>query len=377
MRVFFSSVALAVALTACGGGASNSAQQTACDTPKGCVRADRVSGTCQCQEWQVVSAEPVPLKFVVVGLIYSALGNQSWLAMGDNRLLGVTSGSGSSPASSSDFGTRWRSVIQTASGSQTVSTLGPSDLDPQHSEWPFTAVTADSAAFALTSSGGMGMDTYSDVDVNSHEFDQFVLWVNPAAVVITNYVGEKTVSWSWTSQCYEPDGCPGSWISFFRAGELDGTLSPLPAPKQALLATLDADDRAAILKYDPFFEPGRDPATIATDPRFRNLGTTTFGPNVITTPPPPLTWTPCSGTLKDDGFQTLAETDVPFGAGETLMLQHSVLSTTASCAPQQPGLTVGTTTPNCWITADILVDTLFGSLLMIPTSVGPSCSAGP
>jgi len=70
----------------------------------------------------------------------------------------------------------------------------------------------------------------------------------------------------------------------------------------------------------------------------------------------------------------MAETEIPFGAGETLVLQHSVLSTSASCTPQLPGLYFASSTPDCVLGADVLVDRLFGTLLMLPTSVGAGCS---
>jgi hypothetical protein len=144
-----------------------------------------------------------------------------------------------------------------------------------------------------------------------------------------------------------------------------------------MLDAFDAADRAAIVKYDPFFDPpGRDPATIVSDPRFGRLGTAAFDPGS------PLatagfSWVPCAGTLADDGFQALAQAETPFGAHETLVVQHSVLSTAAACVPQKPGLRIGSTTPGCSLGADVLVDKLFGTLLMVPTSIGPSCSAGP
>lgn len=361
-----STLLLGVALASCG---SKSASFASCEPPTGCVRSSLVAGSCQCLEWQLVSIEPAPVRFMVVGIIYSPLGNQSTVSYGPFRpTLSV-------PAISSDLGTRWRSVIQAADGTERVATLGPSDFAMVGSFGPYAAVTATTAA--LTSV--WGITSYTAFDVTSHENDQIFVWINPAAAVTTDYAGEKAVSWSWTADCILPGGCPSgadAWI--FKAGELDGTYPPPTNPfLLAMYNGLDAADRAAILKYDPFFDPpGRDPATIASDPRFAQLTTVDIEPGSSSTPIN-LSWAPCTGTLTDDGFQALAQAATPFGARETLVVQNSVLSTTAACMPQTPSLEIGTTTTGCSIAADVLIDKVFGTLIMVPTSIGPSCTVSP
>ncbi|HEY6104410.1 MAG TPA: hypothetical protein VIV59_00400, partial [Anaeromyxobacteraceae bacterium] len=68
MRASAVSIALlAGALVSCG--------ESPCEAPAGCLRADRVDGACQCFEWQVVSVENVPVKFVVVSVVYDLPGN--------------------------------------------------------------------------------------------------------------------------------------------------------------------------------------------------------------------------------------------------------------------------------------------------------------
>ena len=90
----------------------------------------------------------------------------------------------------------------------------------------------------------------------------------------------------------------------------------------------------------------------------------------------PLTWTPCGGVLDDGDFPVLAQSaEVPYGTGEIFTLQHSVLSATAACASQHPGLMVGTSTPGCSMRADVYVDKAFGTVLMLPTFVAAACTA--
>jgi hypothetical protein len=355
-------IAVGVVVAACG--SETRPSQVACERPEGCVRADRVGGTCQCLEWQVVSVEPVPVKFVVVGVLYAPLGNQSQVAYGFTP-------PGADPlAPSADLGARWRSVVRTRDGSEIVATVGPGDLG--HGIWgPLTIPTATSASLAQPTDQSLRLA--NTMDVHSHASDQIFVWINPAAAVTTDYAGNKTISWSWTSLCSYPGGCPGPTVFPFAAGQFDATYTSPNPYVQAMLAAFDAADRAAILAYDPFFDPpGRDPATIPADPRFKDLGSALVSPSHVVTPL--LGWAPCIGTLTDAGFQVMAEIDVPFGAGESLLLQHSVLSTTAACKPQVPALTLATTTQGCEIAADVFVDTMFGTLLILPTSVGSSCS---
>lgn len=337
-----------------------------CEPPTGCVHADRVDGACRCLVWQAVSVEPVPVKYVVVGVLYSPLGDESMLAHGF-----TPARSPPEPTAASDFGARWRSVVRARDGSEVVATLGPGDLGSSGTWGPLIPVTETSAT--LSQPSNVSLTSYGDTDVSPHELDLIFIWINPAAAVTTDYVGNKSVSWSWTSDCSYPDGCLGPWVFPFYAGQLSGAIAASNPYMQAMLAAFDAADRSTILAFDPYFDPpGRDPSTIPADPRFQQLGAASLGPHYAITPP--LTWTPCPGTLTDAGFEVMAETEVPFGAGETLVLQHSVLSTSASCTPQLPGLYFASSAPECMLGAEVLVDRMFGTLLMLPTSVGAACS---
>ena len=334
-----------------------------CDLPEGCVRVERVDGTCQCLEWQLVSIKPVPVKYVVVGVVYSALGNQSLVSEGH------WPAEAGRPETASDFGSRWRSLVRAFDGSERVAALGP--IDVAGGFWgPVVPITATSAAMAQPPS--MAMYHHSAVDVPPRWDHEIFIWLNPAVAVAADHAGGRSVAWSSTG-CSGLSACPAD-VFIALTGWLDGTVANSNPYIQAVLDTFDAADRAAILRYDPFYDPGWDPSAIGGDPRFEllaNVRIDSAAPPIVQ----PATWVPCAGTLGDDDFPVLARSaEVPYGSGETFLLQHSVLSTAASCAPQRPGLVLGTSTPDCSIQADVFVDRAFGTLLMIPSSVSAACT---
>ena len=332
-----------------------------CDPPTGCLRADRVGGTCQCLEWQLVSIKPVPVRYVVVGVSYAPLGNQSVVSFGhwpgDNNI----------PATEADFGSRWRSLVRGFDGSERVAALGPIDVHPGF--WSVTPITTTSATLAMAPGAAIGR--YVSLDVPPRSEDEIFIWMNPAVAVATDYAGERSVAWSAIG-CNGLAECPAD-VFIALAGWLDGTVATSNPSIQAILDTFDAADRAAILRYDPRYDPAWEPPTIAGDSRFQFLA-----PLGIDSTPWLVTqtaWSPCSSGQAD--FPILAQSpQVPYGNGETLLLQHSVLSASATCVPQHPGLVVGTSTPDCSIWAHVFVDRAFGTLLMLPASVAAACTAG-
>lgn len=359
-------VSLPLALTSLCCGTDRPAALPPCDLPPGCLQVERIEGTCQCREWQLVSIKPVPVKYVVVGVAYAVLGNESLVSYGH------WPGDTSLPATDSDFGSRWRSLVRAPDGSERVAALGP--IDVSRGLWgPMMPITATSAALVQPSSVAMGFFTY--LDVPAHSQDVIFIWMNPAVAVATDYAGGRSVAWSSTTGPCTGLACPGADVFMALAGWLDGTVVPSNPYIQAILDTFDAADRAAVLEYDPFYGPvGRDPSTFAGDPRFQllaNVSIDSLAAPVVR----PLTWTPCAGTLGDGDFPVLVESaEAGYGNGETFVLQHSVLSTDAACAPQHPGLVVGTSTPGCTIQADVFVDEVFGTLLMIPSAVSAACT---
>jgi hypothetical protein len=321
-------------------------------------------------EWETTSIEPVPVKYMVVGVIYSVLGNETQVTYGHSP-----SGTypAAYPAGSSDLGTRWRSIIRAPDGSEQVAELGPIDMGTGGT-WP--ALQAVTTAWgALIQSRDMSLTVSSWYDVSSHELDQILVWLNPAAAVTTDFSGRKTLAWSSPG----PARIAGPQVWPFLAGWLDGTV-PVPPNVAPLLAGLDARDLSDIVSHDPFLAaPGRTSSSFAADPRYRHLGVASVEPATPTSPvtaTPPTQWLPCAAPLSDGESPIFEEVDLPFGKGETLALQRSTLAVDTACPSQAPGLTVGTSTTGCYFSADVYVDTAYGTLLMAPTSVEAACTTG-
>lgn len=129
----------------------------------------------------------------------------------------------------------------------------------------------------------------------------------------------------------------------------------------AWLDSLTGDARAALLAFDPR-EDGRSIAL----PRYQWLLGATLGPTVR---PLDATWRPCAGA---SGFEVLAEMVTPMDDGGALVLQYGV-QRDAACTPQQPGVLAGTSSAECELGADVLVDRLAGTLLMTATAPSHAC----
>jgi hypothetical protein len=323
-----------------------------------------VAGACQCQEWEIVSVEPVPMKYMVVGIVYRVLGNQSQVSYGHMP-------SGNTPMCSSELGTRWRSVVRAFDGSETVATLGPIDMSGIGLWPPLKPVTAASGALVFPSNGAITLGGAGGYDVvPSREYDQIALWVNPGATVSTDYSGGKTIAWS------TPWPGPGSGpnVRLVTAGWLDGSI-PMPPGIAAVLPPLDPSDVTSILSHDPFFAASTPTsATLAADPRYRMLGGVSFDGTVAYAPP--VGWS-CTAPVTDANFPVLDTAEVPFGDGARLVLQSTTIGVDEACVVQTPGLVVGSSTPGCRFQADLFVDTAFGTLLWIPNSVDPACTVAP
>ncbi len=333
--------------------------EPSCSEPIGCLSVRTIDGKCTCVAWEPVAVDPVPLKYVVVGVFYAAPGNASTVEYGWVDFV--------TPAPASDMGARWRAVVR-GGGEDRVASVGPISGVTN-----LARVTDASATWADPPSDG-ALGIHSVVDVHAHDRgDVIVLWVNPAAAVVTDAGGGRSVEWSVSNACPDVVPCDPSghhvWVT---AGVLAGTV-PADARLQPLLDWLGPDDRAAILAYDPFFDPANDPSTIPARARFAHAGAFGFG-GIGASFPDVVRWTPCEGTLTDAAFAVLAEAPaVGFGQGDALVLQYSVLSTSAACAVQAPAMTLASTTPGCAIAGDVYVDRVFGTLVFLPSSVAPEC----
>jgi len=347
---------LALALAACD---VSTPSLEPCGTPTGCLRADRVDGSCLCQEWAIVSVEPVPVKYLVVGIIYVPPGSRTEVDYGQVQ-----------PGDyASDLGARWRSVIRAADGAETVASIGPGGLDGL-SSWPFSRVTAQSGALTLPASRGQGL--FTQKDLAAPEEDTFLVWINPAAAVVTNFAGERSVSWSWRSDCVAPGGCDGVTIREYSGYDLTGTRTPVE-PVLSEIASWDAADRAAILAHDPRLDPaGFDPAALADDPRFLSVGPASISPGVADTVS--TWWIPCAAPLTDEGFAALHEATAGFGDHATLAIQYGALATSTACTPQQPRLVLATGSAGCSMGVGAYLDRRFGTVLAVPSSPTAECT---
>ncbi len=349
--------------------------ETRCDAPSGCLRAEMVAGSCACQSWAVVSAYTLPLKFVVVSVIYGAIGNESSLTYGWTNPTSSTL----APADSV-LGSRLRLAIRDGDGGEQLASMVNVDL---HSATypPLHPVTDGSADVLLAWGDGGGSGSALGVrfwhDVPSPSRDEVWVWVNPTLTVETDAVGHRTARWSWTSvgACFRPlqIGCEGSHVVYVPVDVLDGTRESGDPYTAQFVATLTPDERAEILAYHPLYDPpGRDPSTLASDPRFTRLGSASVGAGGATELS--AAWEPCQGTLSDSApalheveGRSLVTVDRPF-------LQHAALSREPACRTERPGVALATSTPGCDVSADVYVDRAFGTLLFVPTSVAAACT---
>lgn len=352
--------------------ASSCGSSDTCDAPKGCLRVERVAGACQCLEWETVRVETVPIKFVVVSVVYGAIGN------GSELWYGWTAGT---PPASSELGSRLRAVVRAADGSERAATMTNVDQGDSF-PGPLRPVTPESAAMLLAWGDGSGSGSadgfLNGLDAPGASGDRILVWANPTLTLTTNFVGDRQASWSWTAvgHCFWPLplGCTGPHVIAISPDELDGTRPPVDFFVAQFLTTLSPVERETILRYHPLYDPaGRDPATLAADPRFLTLGSASVYETGSSSPIP--AWNPCVGALSDAAFEVLHQADLPLpGSAAQLLLQHSVISAEADCRTQQPGIALATRTPGCSMAATVYLDRMFGTLLFVPTAVAAACT---
>jgi hypothetical protein len=358
----------AVLLASCG--------TSRCEPPAGCQRTAQVGGTCQCAEWQPVRVDTLPIKFVVVSVLYGGIGKDSWL------VYGWTGPSGGMPVpASSDLGARLRATMRDASGTPHAAAMVNDALGGALAP-VLRPVTPQSAAALLAWGDGAGSGSAdgwgNTYDAPGLAEDAVVVWVNPTLTMTTDYAGGREASWGWTSvgHCYWPLQlpCEGPHFLNIPVAALDGSRPPGDTYTAEFLATLSAEERASILRYHPLYDPpGRDPSTLAADPRFQALGFARVAAGSASYPTG--TWKPCEGTLSDVGDEVLHQEEIPVaGSSERVLLQHAVLSRQATCQTQQPGIVLATSTPDCSVAADVYMDRMFGTVLFVPTAVAASCT---
>lgn len=302
-----------------------------------------------------MSVQAVPLPYVFIDARYRPVGTASVFRYG------TTWDKWMAPQSASGAGPRVRVIIRHADGSEQIARLG--SLDPRSSLERVSDTTLRIAA-----QGGL-WTLSADVDVPSPAQDFLTAWVNPSVTVATNYLGERLVNWSWEPACFQPPfiaSCTGPEYMAFDRGLLRGEVF-WTAAHETFLTSLGGGGRAALLAFDPHAATGT-----SGFPRYQRLFDVVV--NGAGARELDATWSPCEGSTDPDAaFDVLAETEVPFGEGDTFVLQYGVQAE-ATCALQRPGLMVGTVTPGCSFRADVLVDRLGGTLLMEPSAVSATCT---
>jgi hypothetical protein len=261
-----------------------------------------------------------------------------------------------SPRSASSTGTTVRAVIRRPDGTEQVGRLGTLDSG--------TAVKSMSATVLGVAWSRALWTLGTDVDLRPSASDWITVWTNPAVTVATNYVGEKTVDWSWRSRCFTPGlPCVGAEQMTFSAALLRGEVT-WDAAHEEFLAVIGTNDRAALLAFD-----ARQIAGQIAYPRYQRVADVEVD---VVPGAPEVTWRPC---VDPADFEVLAETVVPLSGGDSFVLQYGVQSD-GSCSAQHPGLLVGTTTPGCFSHAQVLVDRLSGTLLMDSSATSVACTRG-
>lgn len=342
-----------------------------CEAPAGCLRSAEVAGVCRCTDWEIVSVETIPIKYVVLSVDYGVLGS------GTRIVYGHTLREDAPLPATSETGSVLRAVVR-EDGAQKVAALGWIDNGPDGGRLhPITGSLAVSWGYGGNESSGYSTTRTASEDVPSRANDMITIWMNPALSIATDSAGGKHANWGWTAvgDCFSPFACTGPSVTSLWVHEIDGTYPAWNQYVRPFLASLSDAERAEILRHDAFFDPpGRDPATFATDPRFELLGEARLSPDGSSFPT--ASWMPCTGVLDDASFAPLHETEVPFAwsGREVLLLQHGVLTWQPECRLQEAGLAMGTSTPGCEIVSPVYVDRMYGTLLFAPETITPGCT---
>jgi hypothetical protein len=341
---------LAYALAAAGllGVAGCADDPGPCSAPAGCSSVARLDGACTCSRWETTSVHTVALPYVVLGVRYSPVGTASIFRYG------FTEDPSTVPQSAAAVGTTLRAVIRHPDGSERIARLAEVDASAAGRSLTDTAIRAGE--------GGIWTLT-TQVDLPSSRSDEVTVWANPAVTIATDYVGEKTVSWSSRHLCLFPGlDCDLAQAAGLPTALLRGEGTANDPSYAAYLDALGPAARAELLAFDP-----REAGLGVDLPRYARVADVA----VDATPRPvDATWQPCRDP---ESFEVLAETAVPLDDGDTLVLQYGALPE-AACTPQRPGLVVGTATAGCSLTAAVFVDRLSGMLLMQPSGATSACT---
>ena len=336
-----------------------------CTPPDGCNVISRASGRCECVDWQVVSDEVVPLKFLVVGVVAPAPGGESQVAVGNYGTLG-----GTLPEGHSQIGTRIRAVLRDATGKEIpiASEIPSSDSSL---DWKLVALGTTTVALGMSDMNGYGLG--GGGDVHSPATNVVLVWMNPTLRVVQDAGGHLRAVWGWSGNCFDPAAtCTSPSVAFFPRRQLESPPGTY-AYFDSFLRTLSADEQAFIVGYDRLGTiPPPTGDEVAGDPRFARIADLTVNPDALISPD--TTWTPCTSVATDADFPVYASTEARISGSRSVRIEQSWLSTTTGCNPQRPGLVVGASTTGCAISATAYVDRMFGTLAFLTGAVSPACT---
>lgn len=243
-------------------------------------------------------------------------------------------------------------------------------------------------AFQMTSNGSWGVQVTSNTDLANHLNDKFWLWTN-VGMDVTSQDTDFTV------HIEPPPGQPVNVLEVTLA-ELVG-LAPMPDYKARQLVNLTADDKAAILRADPFLASpsGAINAAPALDPKRFTFLTEHFqvtGPDYPGDPPSGFIFDTNSQTLHGviRGYQHQVTGSLMVGVNVSFITEFSAMAgfqwqyqyqkttqATDGTITDAQGLLESNT--QCWHQGiDLYWDGAFGTYLFQPTDAGSGdCNEGP
>jgi hypothetical protein len=306
-----------------------------------------------------VRVEEIGLPFVVVAVLYPLAGNESSIQYGGQwtePILGAT-------YSLTPVGSRWRALLRTADGAETVARVLPVEgSEGDTGSWRLAAVTPATVALTSSPQGLLARSFQRDVPTHAVD-DEIAVWVNPRASIATDFVGGRTIRWSASESLPECDPYYPVRVAWLTPAQLEGAAPTLDPCGQAFLASLDEAQRTEIAAYDAFYSPpGREPQAFFDDPRLvtvENMSISYRHQRSGT-----VSWW-CEAPLADETSPGFARSEVPLASGETLVVEHTFLATDTSCTPRSFGSFLGTSTEDCEVSSALVLDSMFGTALMV------------
>ncbi len=334
-----------------------------CDIPAGCVRAERVDGACACSEWAIVEEREIPLKYVVVSVVYPMAGNASAVQYG---------GIGEEPFYAVEYApvaVRLRVRVRSRAGVESV--VPVRRVDDGGGAWTLRVATPASVLASAPRAEPLIHASVADVSPNERD-DRILVWVNPRAVLATDAAGGKSVAWEGTGSTPAECGPEPLHVVSVAPAQVAGTAATDDPCAAAFLATLSGIERAEIRRHDGFLEPpGRLPDGFFADARFQTLENTwpVYRDDTYTVSQVEMvSWSLVEPPSDVD--EALLRTERGLASGETVVLEHVPVADPA--APTRTlGYAAETLTIGCEVTTGVVVDLAFGTAAMMVSADWP------